>query len=99
VDRIDIAVNDKSIHVPCSVLCSVTSDLNTAEVRIEQNKTILTLDGGDASKNYIVKIEFDAEMVRRMVVSSGLAEDQPLQETTYRKLILRQTWIEIDRQG
>lgn len=53
VDRLEIAVNGKSVPVPCSVLCSVTADLNTAEVKIEQNKAILTLDGGDASAQKI----------------------------------------------
>jgi hypothetical protein len=88
VDRLEIAVNGKSVPVPCSVLCSVTADLNTAEVKIEQNKAILTLDGGDASESYIVKIEFNKEMVTRLVESAGEAPDQPVVETTYHRVTI-----------
>jgi hypothetical protein len=89
VDRIEIAVNGKAVYVPCSVLCSVTADLNTAEVRIEQNKSILTLTGGDASRSYIVKIEFDSKMVTHSAVFNGEAPDQPLAETTYHRVIFQ----------
>jgi uncharacterized Fe-S center protein len=87
VDRLNITVNGKSVHVPCSVLCSVTADLNTAEVKIEQNKSILILTGGDASESYIVKIEFNGEMVTHSVVFSGEAPDEPLAEITYHQVI------------
>ncbi|MEW5950237.1 MAG: hypothetical protein AB1711_12630 [Thermodesulfobacteriota bacterium] len=88
VDYIDIIVNDKAILVPRSVFCDL-ADLNTAEVKIEQKKAILTLTGGDASESYIVKIEFDKERVKRRVTSSGMLPDEPSQETIYHLPILK----------
>jgi hypothetical protein len=87
VDRIDIAVNGKSVHVPCAALCSVTADLNTAELWTAQNRSILTLTGGDAAGSYIVKIEFDSKRVLHSAVFNGEAEDDPLEETTYHLVI------------
>jgi hypothetical protein len=88
VDSIDIAVNDKAIIVPRSVFCDL-ADLTTAEIKIGQKESILTLIGGDASEGYIVKIVFDAEQVKRRVTASGMLPDQPSQVTTYHRLILR----------
>jgi hypothetical protein len=86
VDRIDIAVNGKSVGVPCAALCSVTADLHTAEVRIEYGQAILTLEGGDAADSYSVKIEFDSKRVLHSAVF-GEAEGDPLEETTYHRVI------------
>ena len=85
VDRIDIAVNGKSIGVPCAALCSVTADLHTAEVRIEYGQAILTLHGGDAADSYQVKIEFDSKRVLHSAVSGE--GDVPTEETTYHLVI------------
>jgi hypothetical protein len=87
VDGIDITANDKSVFVPRSVFCDL-ADLNTGEVKIRQKEAILMLIGGDASESYIVKIEFDAEQIKRRVTTSGMLPDQPLQETTYHRRIL-----------
>ncbi len=86
VDRIDIAVNGKSVGVPCAALCSVTADLHTAEVRIEYGQAILTLEGGDAADSYAVKIEFDSKRVLHSAVING-ESDQPSEETTYHLVI------------
>jgi hypothetical protein len=87
VDGIDISVNGKPLFVPRSVLCDL-ADLNTAEVRIEQNKSILTLTGGDASESYIVKIEFDKDRIKRRSLAPGEGlPNEPLQETIYHKVI------------
>jgi hypothetical protein len=88
VDGIDILVNGKPIIVPRSVFCDL-ADLNTAEIRIEQKESILTLNGGDASESYIVKIEFDAERVKRRCLSSSMAPGKLLQETIYSLQILK----------
>ncbi len=88
VDGIDIAVNDRSIFVPRSVFCDL-ADLITAEIQIGQKESMLTLKGGDASESYIVKIVFDAGRIRRRVIASGMLPDQPLQETTYHRRVLR----------
>jgi hypothetical protein len=88
VDAIDIAVNDKSIIVPRSVFCDL-ADLNNAQIQIGQKETILTFTGGDASESYIVKIVFDAGRVKRRVTASGMLTDQPSQETTYHRRVIR----------
>jgi hypothetical protein len=88
VDGIDIAVNDKTIIVPRSVFCDL-ADLNTAQIKIGQKESILTLVGGDASESYIVKIVFDAGRVKRRVKESGMLPDQPTQETTYHRRVIR----------
>lgn len=82
VDSIDIFVNDKRILVPHSVFCDL-ADLNTAEIRIDQKESILTLNGGDASESYIVRIEFDTDRVKRKRLASSIAPDKLLQETIY----------------
>jgi hypothetical protein len=87
VDRIDIAVNGKSIGVPCAALCSVTADLHMAEVRIEYGIAFLTLHGGDAADSYTVKIEFDSKMVTHSAVFGEGGEGAPLEETTYHLVI------------
>ena len=87
VDGIDISVNDKPLFVPRSVFCDL-ADLINAEVRIEQNKSILTLIGGDASESYIVKIEFDKDRIKRRSLAPGEAPNEPLQETTYHEVII-----------
>jgi hypothetical protein len=88
VDYIDVVVNGKPIIVPRSVFCDL-SDLNTAEVRIEQKKSILMLTGGDASESYIVKIEFDTERVQhRSKYWSEYSKDEPSEETIYHEQIM-----------
>lgn len=88
VDYIDIAVNDKPLSVPRSVFCDL-ADLNTAEIKIEQKDSILTLTGGDASESYIVRIEFDAGQVKRKVGASSMMPDEPTQETIYHLSIMK----------
>lgn len=82
VDRINIVVNGNVLFVPRSVFCDL-ADLNKAEVKAGEKGVILALYGGDASESYIVKVEFDADNVKRRVLSSAMIPDQPLQETTY----------------
>lgn len=88
VDAIDISVNNKSIFIPRSVFCDL-ADLNTAQIKIGEKESILTLMGGDASESYIVKIVFDSGRVKRRVKESGMLPDQPTQETTYHRRVLR----------
>jgi hypothetical protein len=88
VDSIDISVNGKEIFVPRSVFCDL-ADLNTAEIRIGQTESILTLNGGDASESYFVRIAFDAERVKWRRLFSSIAPDKPSQETVYRLVIIK----------
>ena len=88
VDRVDITVNGKPLFVPRSAFCDL-ADLNEAEVKADEEGSILKLGGGDASESYIAKIEFDATHVRRRTLSSATEPDQPLQETIYHVVVLR----------
>ena len=82
VDSIIITVNGKPIIVPRSLFCDL-ADLNTAEIQIEESESILTLNGGDASESYLVKIDFDERQVKRKRLYSKMSPNEPLQETTY----------------
>jgi hypothetical protein len=65
------------------------ADLNTAEIGIGATETMLTLNGGDASESYFVKITFDAERVKSRRLFSSIAPNKPLQETTYQLVIIK----------
>ncbi len=82
VDSVEISVNGKVIFVPRSIFCDL-ADLNTGEIKIGQTESILTLNGGDASESYFVRIEFDAERIKCRRLFSSIAPDKPLQETVY----------------
>ncbi len=88
VDGINITVNDRSIILPRSVFCDL-ADLNTAEIEIGEKESKLTLTGGDASESYVVKVFFHAGRVKRRVKESGMLPDQPIQETTYHRRVIR----------
>ncbi len=86
VDGIDITVNRNPIVVPRTVFCDL-SDLNNATINEEGKKMLLKLTGGDASESYIVKIEFDAQRVRKRSLLSGESKGL-LQETTYHQVMI-----------
>lgn len=88
VDYIDITVNNKSLIVPRSVFCDL-ADLNAAEISIEEKDSILMLTGGDASESYIVRIEFDAERIKRKVKASSMMPNEPAQETVYHESVMK----------
>lgn len=88
VDGIDITVNGKPLFVPRSTFSDL-SDLNTAEVTIEQNQSILTLIGGDAAGSYIVKIEFDKDRIKRRSLIDPEGPNEPTQVTIYYKRTVR----------
>jgi len=87
VDRIEIAVDGNALFVPRSVFCDL-ADLTRVGFTAGEKAAMLTLYGGDASESYIVKIEFDADGVKRRILSSAMSPDQPLQETTYHVQVL-----------
>lgn len=86
VDQIAITVNGDQLFVPRSAFADL-ADLNTAEVTAAKEGWILTLDGGDASEGYIVKIDFNKIRVTRRTMSSGTQPNKPLQETRYNIVI------------
>jgi hypothetical protein len=82
VDRVSISVNHNPLAVPRSAFCDL-ADLSNAEIMLDDSGSVLTLHGGDASASYIVKIEFDANLVKRRILSNASSPNRPLQETNY----------------
>ncbi len=87
VDYIDVTVNNRQIFVPRSVFSDL-ADLNTAGIKIEGQKAILTFEAGDASESLILRIEFDAERVTRREMIAGEVPGSKLQETNYYQVII-----------
>lgn len=86
VDQLGITVNGTPLFVPRSAFADL-ADLNKAEIKVAKSGWVLTLDGGDASEGYIVKIYFDATRVERRALSSGTEPNRPLQVTTYNVVV------------
>jgi hypothetical protein len=82
VDHIGIKVNGNRVFVPRSVFCDL-ADLGTAEIVESRKGFVLSLEGGDASEAYVVKIWFDAGSVNRRILWSATELKDPLQETIY----------------
>ena len=82
VDRIEISVNSNPLIIPRSVFSDL-ADLGKAIIKKDKKGAILILYGGDASESYNVKIEFDADDVRKRVLTSGINPGYPLEETIY----------------
>jgi hypothetical protein len=82
VDRISVTVNGNQIFVPRSVYCSL-ADLNMAKIEMINNVGVLTLNGGDASESFIVKIEFNEQQINKKTLCNGEAPDKPLEESVY----------------
>ena len=87
VYNIRISVNGKSIFVPRSAICDL-SDLNTAEIILENDLAVLSLTGGDASESYFVKIEFNSHRVKRKILGSSIEPSQPIAITNYYELVI-----------
>jgi hypothetical protein len=88
VDRIEIMVGGKQLFVPHSIYCDLF-DLHNAEIRLGARTGILTLEGGDASESFWVKIEFDSKRVKRSSGGSGMMPGVPGKETIYHDLVLK----------
>lgn len=82
VDWIGISVNGNPLFVPRSAFADL-ADLNDATISATKKGWVLTLDGGDASEGYIVKITFGANEVMLRTLASGMSPDQLLQKTIY----------------
>lgn len=87
VDSMEIIVSGHRIEVPRCVFCDL-GDIHYAQLTIGKQKSILTLDGGDASTSYVVKIEFDQKMVYRRTVAPGEFPDQLFEESNYYEPVL-----------
>lgn len=76
VEKISITVNNREVYVPRSVIYGLVPPTE-ASLRAGTPLSVLTVHGGDASESYVVRIEFDRERVRRLIVASGLLPDKP----------------------
>jgi len=86
VDLITISVNGKPVGVPRTAFCSL-ADINDAGLRIGKNGTVLTLNGGDASESYFVKIRFNRERVTGLSLLDG-ESGKKVEETTYYEVVV-----------
>ena len=85
VDRIEIIVNGHPLLVPRSAFCDL-ADLNTADISISNRRSTLRIEGGDGAESFILKIEFDAEGVKRRTVEGG-ESGQISEETNYHLVV------------
>ena len=89
VRAITITLDGQRVFVPRSVICGLVLPYR-GELRVGPGLSALTIEGGDTSASYIVRIEFDSERVRRMTHASSLIPDKPLQITTFYKQTLEE---------
>ncbi|HZF06539.1 MAG TPA: hypothetical protein VE932_19550 [Patescibacteria group bacterium] len=82
VEQVEISVDGKRVFVPGSVAYRLVIPLE-ASLRVVSRISVLTINGGDASESYVVKIEFDSKRVRRKIVASRAMPDRPTEITTY----------------
>lgn len=82
VQSLKIKVNGRKIFVPRSAFADLFW-VGTAELTAAKSKGSLTVNGGDASESYHVRIEFDARAVRSRSKYSGLIPDKPVEQTRY----------------
>ena len=82
VDAIEIDVDGRSVFTPRSSFCDL-ADVTTSAIERGGKGWVLTLDGGDASASYVVKVEFNNTRVVHRTMWSGLDSSDKLQETTY----------------
>ena len=87
VQRLAIKANGNALFVPTSVFFDL-ADLRKGQITFAGGQATLRLVGGDASETYNVQIVFDASRVIRRSLSSGLTDDEPLQETDYHDVVL-----------
>ena len=85
VDLIIIVVNGRPIIVPRAAFCNL-ADLVKADLQMGQKGAVLTLNGGDASESYLVKIRFNRERVMGLSLFGG-ESGKKLQETTFYKVV------------
>lgn len=81
VDYLEISVNDKPLFVARSVYADL-ADVNKVNVQQQKGVFILTVDGGDASESYRVKVIFDEQSIRKRILMNN-ETGQVLQETIY----------------
>jgi hypothetical protein len=86
VDGIRILKNGKAVFVFRSAYADL-GDLNDAELLIGKEISVLKLSVGDGAQGYFVKIEFDAESVKRRTVGSAPDFNEPSEQTVYHMVV------------
>jgi len=70
VSNLKIWVRGRRIFVPRSVFADIT-DVGNMSLSTERGLSVLTLDGGDASESYTLKVFFNANRVKKREVYGG----------------------------
>jgi hypothetical protein len=82
INSLEIFVNERKISVPHSVYADLL-DPGKAFVRSDNGTFILTINGGDASLSYVLRLYFDIKQIHRRILYSAIIPDDPIQETLY----------------
>jgi hypothetical protein len=80
--EIEFRVDGADVLVPASVYADL-ADVNRAQLRQMGDVVALFLECGDAAGAYSVRIDFDANGVRKRTMVGGFDESQVVEETTY----------------
>lgn len=81
IDSLQIRINNKELFVPRSVFADL-ADINGAHLTPTNEGYVLTLDCGDASDSYNVKIFFNKKMINKRSMTSNETK-KIIQKTTY----------------
>ena len=82
IKKIEMKVSGRKLFIPKSIYSGL---FNVSSIRLEPGKILSTLsmEGGDASEGYIVKIEFDRSRIKKKSLYSALSESEPLEVIKY----------------
>ncbi|MFX3546432.1 hypothetical protein V8914_19760 [Ralstonia mannitolilytica] len=87
IDAVNISVGNHDLWVPRSAYSDLCHP-NRVAIKFDGKSGAVTLDGGDGSEAYVLKIFFDRNKVTRRVLSSPLV-NQPTEETRYMQRVLQ----------
>jgi hypothetical protein len=81
-------VGQAELLVPSSVFADLV-DPDDAGLAREGAVNLLSIRGGDGAEGYIVRVYFDAKVVRRRTLASPLMPDKPTEDTRYSGRVLK----------
>lgn len=88
VEKLSISVNGKAIFVPYSVIADLI-DPRVAAIKFEKNSVILSINGGDASESYTLRVYFDSKQVHRRSYFDSYFPNEPMEDTRYWLRVLK----------
>ena len=88
VEKLSISVNDKYIFVPFSVVADLI-DPREAAIKFENKSVILSINGGDASEAYTLRVYFDTKHVQRRTYFDSYFPKKPMEDTRYWLRVLK----------